>query len=127
MVQIFSQDGVIKINGAVQAYIKNVRLTINYNKVKAYDDAGEPDVLEYGDATYTFTAEEGYENSTLIDLVLGRNKVDVILYPNGVTAGEDKFTLANCLLDTDVGYNRMAIITQNVSGEGTGVTKGVAP
>ena len=127
MVQIFSKDAAIHVNGAAQAYIKNVRLTINYNKVKAYDDAGEPDVLEYGDATYTFTAEEGYENSTIIDLVLGRTKVDVILYPNGAGAGNDKFTLATCILDTDVGYNRMAIVTQNISGEGLGVTKGVAP
>jgi len=127
MVQIFSQDGAIHVNGAAVAYIKNVRLTINYTKVKAYDDAGDPDVLEYGDATYSFTAEFGYQNSTIIDLVLGRNKVDVILYPDGAGAGNDKFTLASCILDTDVGYARMATIIQNLSGEGIGVTKGVAP
>lgn len=127
MVQIFSKDAAIHVNGAAQAYIKNVRLNITYTKVKAYDNDGEPDVLEYGDATYTFTAEEGYENSTITDLVLGRTKVDVILYPDGAGGGNDKFTLSNCILDTDVGYNRMAIITQNISGEGTGVVKGVAP
>ena len=127
MVQIFSQDAVIKVNGVAQAYIKSVRLNIAYTKVKAYDDDGEPDVLEYGDATYTFTAEEGYQAATIIDLALGRNKVDVILYPNGVTAGNDKFTLSSCILDVDVGYSRMAVLIQNISGEGTGVTKGVAP
>ena len=127
MVQIFSQYGAIKVNGAVQAYIKSVKIDVAYNKVKAYDDDGEPDVLEYGDATYTATIEEGYPNSTIIDLALGRNKVDIVLYPEGTTAGNDKFTLLNSILDVGIGYNRMAVITQNISAEGMGVTKGVAP
>jgi len=127
MVQIFSRDAAVKINGATQAYLKNVRLSINYTKVKEYDDAGEPDVLEYGDATYTFTAEEGYPDSTIIDLALGRTKVAVIVYPEGATAGNDKFTLADTLLDVETGWARNAVVITNISGEGKSVTKGVAP
>jgi len=127
MTQLFSGNAAIKINAATQAYIKNVRVSVSFTKVKEYDDAGEPDVLEYGDATYTFTAEEGYPDSTIIDLALGRTKVDVILYPSGAAAGQVKFTLSNCLLDVDVNYARMAVVLQSISGEGTGIAKGVAP
>ena len=127
MVQLFSRDAVLKFDGVALAYLKNVTLNIDNTVVKEYDDAGEPDVLEYGDVSYTFTAEEGYADSTEIDKVLARAKYDVILYPDTAAAGKDKFTLASCICSFQMSWTRLGVVLSRISGEGKSVAKGVAP
>ena len=126
MTQLFSRDAAFEFDGVAIGYLKNVRCNINYTVVKEYDDAGEPDVLEYGDASYTFSAEAGYVDETHLDKVLGRNKVSVILYPEGNVTGKDKFTLAGCVCNFELSWTRNAVVLSRITGEGIGVTKGTA-
>jgi len=127
MVQLFSRSAVLKFDGVAIAYLKNVTMNIDNTIVKEYDDAGEPDVLEYGDVSYTFTAEEGYADSTEIDKVLTKAKFDMILYPDTAAAGKDKFTLASCIVSFQMSWTRNAVVLSRISGEGKSVVKGVAP
>jgi len=126
LTQLFSRDAALSVDGVAVGYLKNVRCNIRFTKVKEYNDSGEPDVLEYGDASYTFSAEAGYVDETHLDKVLARSKLDVILYPEGNVTGKDKFTLASCVCDFEISWTRNAVVLSRIEGEGTGITKGTA-
>lgn len=124
MVQIFSRDGALEIDTVTVSYLKDVSVSVDYTVVKEYDDDGEPEILEYGDVSYTFTAEVGYVDKTHADKVLNRTKVNVILYPAGNTSGKEKVTLSNAVCKWNMRWRRNAIVLQNISGEGTGIVIG---
>lgn len=118
--QLFSRDAVLKIDETTPVaigYLKNVRINISNTKVKEYDDAGDVDVLEYGDQTITFSAEKGYVDKTLVDQVELKTKLIVEAYPQGETAGDEIWTLTGCICDYEISWARNAIVLSRISGE----------
>jgi len=118
--QLFSRDAVLKIDETTPVaigYLKNVRINIAHTKVKEYDDAGDVDVLEYGDQTITFSAEKGYVDKTLADVVELKTKLIVEAYPQGEDVGDEIWTLTGCICDYELSWARNAIVLSRISGE----------
>ncbi|MBA7476821.1 hypothetical protein ES707_12216 [subsurface metagenome] len=118
--QLFSRNAVIKIDETTPTtigYIKNVRINIAHTKVKEYDDAGDVDVLEYGDQTITFSAEKGYLDKTLADLVELKTKLIIEALPQGSESTDELWTLAGCICDYEISWARNAVVLSRISGE----------
>lgn len=123
MVQVKSRDAALTFENGTVTYLKDVAVNIDFEKLKSYDDDGEPDILEYGDVSYTFTATVGYVDHTVASLVLARTKADVEFFPEGDASAKDLYTLSNCICNFGLNYARGdAEVKSSISGEGTGLT-----
>lgn len=121
---LIGRNGVITIGSDPVGSCKNISMDISAEKLKEYVMGNpDPDSLDGGNRSYTFSLEKLFVDSTHINQILAGTVVAVIVSPEGSAAGKWKYTINSAVLDkVSVKAAQGGYVMHNVSGEGMSLT-----
>lgn len=121
---LIGRNGVITIGTTPVGSCKNISMDISAEKLKEYVmGSADPDSLDGGNRSYTFSMEKLFVDSTHINQILAGTVVAVIVAPEGSTAGKWKYTINSAVLDkVSVKQAQGGYVMHNVTGEGMSIS-----
>lgn len=114
--QLTSKNAVAKIGVTTVTHLKSATVRSNKTVIQDHDIAGgAPAVLEPYEYTYEVELEDGYVDGTISGLV-DTETPDVVIYPDGVTAGKPRLTAGSCVISYELGIRSGAMILERLRG-----------
>jgi len=118
------KDGVLKIATVAVGQVKNVNLDMTADEIKEYVwGSDKPSVLKSGNKSFAFDADLLYVDSTHMNQVLAGTEVDILVYPEGVLATKQLYTINSAkILRWGYAHPQNGIILSRISGTAMNIT-----